>query len=74
MRKRLGNFFIFCGLICLVLFFTSNAFVLDEGVYFFGGISLLSLGLLLRRGARRRGRRRRRRRGRERQDAEQIDD
>lgn len=53
MKKRLGNFSILAGLICLVIFFTSNAFILDEGVFFFGGVSLLSLGLLLKRSARR---------------------
>jgi hypothetical protein len=37
-----------------VIFFTSNAFVFDDLVYFFGGVSLISLGLLLRRGARQR--------------------
>jgi len=54
MGKRLGNFLIFCGLICLVIFFTSNALILDDAVFFFCGVSLISLGLLLRRGARRR--------------------
>ena len=54
MAKRLGNFLIFCGLICLVIFFTSNAFVFDDAVYFFGGVSFLSLGLIFKRGARQR--------------------
>lgn len=65
MKKRLGNFLILCGLICLVLFFTSNAFILDDAVFFFAGISLTSLGLLLKRAARRKvkeARRRERRR------------
>jgi hypothetical protein len=37
-----------------VIFFTSNAFVFDDAVYFFGGVSLISLGLILKRGARQR--------------------
>jgi hypothetical protein len=75
MKKRLGNFFIFCGLICLVIFFTSNAFILDDAVYFFGGISFTSLGLLLKRSSRRKEKKKRRWwRRRDKSDQEEIYD
>jgi Kef-type K+ transport system membrane component KefB len=75
MKKRLGNFLLLCGLICLVLFFTSNAFILDEAIFLFGGVSLSSLGLLLKRGSRRKKKRRRKkRRDRDQQDQEGVYD
>ena len=49
MIRRLGNFFILAGLICLVIFFTSSAFILDEAWFLLGGLALLAFGLLLRR-------------------------
>jgi hypothetical protein len=52
MKKRLGNFLVLWGLVSLVLFFTSSTFLLDDAIFFFGGISLLSLGLLMRRSSR----------------------
>jgi len=74
MKKRLGNFFIFCGLICLVIFFTSNAFILDDAVFFFAGISLSSLGLLLKRSSRRKNKKKKRGWRREKIDQEEIYD
>jgi hypothetical protein len=75
MKKRLGNFLLLCGLICLVLFFTSNALILDEAIFIFGGVSLCSLGLLLKRGSRRKEKRRRKkRRDRDGQDQEGVYD
>ena len=53
---------ILCGLICLVVFFTSSAFILDDAIFFFAGISFISLGLLLKRGARRKEKEKRTRR------------
>jgi hypothetical protein len=53
MKKRLGNFLLLWGLVSLVLFFTSNTFLIDDAIFLFGGISLLSLGLLMRRSSRR---------------------
>jgi hypothetical protein len=64
MKKRLGNFILLCGLICLTLFFTTHTFGLDQGLFFFGSISLISLGLLLKRSARsRKAQDKKRRRG-----------
>ena len=73
MKKRLGNFFVLCGLICLVIFFTSSSFVLDSSIFFFGGIGLTSLGLLLKRSSRsRRDKGKRRgRKAREKQDQDE---
>jgi hypothetical protein len=66
MIKRLGNFFLLIGLLCLVVFFTSNTFILDASWFFLGGLGLTTLGLLLKRGKRNKKDRRRekRRRGR----------
>ena len=72
MRKRLGNFLLLCGLICLVIFFTSNAIFLDDAVFFFGGVSLISLGLLLKRRARRKEQEKKTRRSR--RDKSDLDD
>ena len=73
MKKRLGNFFVLCGLICLVIFFTSSSFVLDSAIFFFWGIGLTSLGLLLKRSSRsRRDKGKRRgRKAREKQDQDE---
>ena len=49
MIKRLGNFFVLSGLICLVIFFTSSAFILDEAWFLVSGSGFSSFGLLLRR-------------------------
>jgi len=52
MKKRLGNFSLLSGLICLVIFFSSSSFGLDYAYFFFGGICLLAFGFLLKRGSR----------------------
>jgi hypothetical protein len=56
MRNRLGNFLLLCGLVCLVIFFSSSSFELDYLIYLFGGIGLISLGFLLKRTAHKRKR------------------
>jgi hypothetical protein len=57
MINRLGNFLLLCGLVCLVMFFSSFSFGLDYAVLFFGGIGSLTLGFLLKRGARKKKKR-----------------
>jgi len=52
MKKRLGDFSLLSGLICLVIFFSSSSFGLDYAYFFFGGICLTALGFLLKRGSR----------------------
>ncbi len=68
MIKKLGNFFLLIGLLSLVVFFTSNTFMLDAAWFFLGGLGFTTLGLLLKRGRRnrkdRRGKKRRRDQGR----------
>ena len=58
MINRLGNFLLLCGLVCLVMFFSSFSFGLDYAVLLFGGIGSLSLGFLLKRGSRKQKKRR----------------
>ena len=48
MIKRLGNFFVLAGLICLVIFFTSSAFIFEAAWFLLGGLGFTSFGLLLR--------------------------
>jgi hypothetical protein len=52
MKKRLGNFSLLSGLICFVIFFSSSSSGFDYAYFFFGGICLLALGFLLKRGSR----------------------
>lgn len=68
MIKKLGSFFLLIGLLSLVVFFTSNTFMLDAGWFFLGGLGFTTVGLLLKRGRREKKdrRRKKRRRGRER--------
>jgi hypothetical protein len=51
MKKRLGNFLLLVGLICLVIFFTSSAFIIEDAWFFIGGLGFSSLGMLIRRSA-----------------------
>jgi hypothetical protein len=52
MKKRLGNFSLLSGLICLVIFFSSSSFGLEYSYFLFGGFCLTALGFLLKRGSR----------------------
>jgi hypothetical protein len=52
MKKRLGNFSLLNGLVCLVIFFSSSSFGLDYAYFLFGGICLTALGFLLKRSSR----------------------
>ena len=49
MVKKLGNFFLLTGLLCLVIFFSSSSFLVDQAWFLVGGLGLTSLGLLLKR-------------------------
>lgn len=49
MVKKLGNFCLLTGFLCLVLFFSSSSFMVDQVWFLLGGLGLTSLGLLLKR-------------------------
>jgi hypothetical protein len=49
MIRRLGKFFVLTGLICLVIFFTSSAFLFEDGWFLVAGVGFTSFGILLRR-------------------------
>ncbi len=74
MIRRLGNFFVLAGLICLVIFFTSSAFILDEAWFFLGGVGFAAFGLLLRRASFPRRDRRPKIRRKRRREAEEEDE
>jgi len=74
MIRRLGNFSILTGLICLVIFFTSSAFLFEDAWFLLAGLGFTSFGFLLRRASfSRRGRRGKKKRNR-RQDNEEEDE
>ena len=74
MIRRLGNFSILTGLICLVIFFTSSVFIFEDAWFLLAGLGFTSLGLLLRRVSYpRKGRRGTKKRNR-RQDKEEEDE
>ena len=74
MIRRLGNFSILIGLICLVIFFTSSAFIFEDAWFLLAGLGFVSFGLLLRRASYpRKGRPGKKRRNR-RQDKEDEDE
>ena len=49
MVKKLGNFCLLTGLLCLVIFFSYSSFMVDQAWFLVGGLGLTSLGLLLKR-------------------------
>ncbi len=49
MIRRLGNFSVLIGLICLVIFFTSSSFIFEDAWFLLAGLGFSSFGLLLRR-------------------------
>ena len=49
MIKKLGNYSLLIGLLCLVIFFSSSTFLVDEAWFLVGGIGLTALGLLIKR-------------------------
>jgi hypothetical protein len=71
MIRRLGKFLILAGLICLIIFFTSSAFLFEDGWFLVAGIGCISFGLLLRRSTNSRKRRKRKRWGRGQQDEDE---
>ncbi len=74
MIRRLGNFSVLAGLISLVIFFTSSAFILDEAWFLLAGLGFTSFGLLLRRASIPRRRRRSRIRRRRKREIEEEDE
>ena len=74
MIRRLGNFSILIGLICLVIFFTSSAFIFEDAWFLLTGLGFVSFGLLRRRASYpRRGRPGKKKRNRS-QDKEDEDE
>ncbi len=73
MIRRLSNFLLLFGLLSLIVFFTSNTFLLDAGWFLVGGIGLTTLSLLLKRWGRNKKRRRKHRGRRKRTDQESDD-
>ena len=49
MIRRLGNFSVLIGLICLVIFFNSSAYIFEDAWFLLAGLGFTSFGLLLRR-------------------------
>jgi uncharacterized membrane protein YbhN (UPF0104 family) len=49
MIRRLENFSVLIGLICLVIFFTSSTFIFEDAWFLLAGLGFTSFGLLLRR-------------------------
>ncbi len=74
MIKRLGNFFVLAGLICLVIFFTSSAFLFEDAWFLLGGIGCTSFGLLLRRASHSRRDRQKRKNRRHRREKDVEDE
>jgi len=74
MIRRLGNFFVLTGLISLVIFFTSSAFLFEDGWFLVAGIGLCSFGLLLRRASYSKKDRRKKNKRNRRQDEESKDE
>jgi len=54
MIRRLGNFCILTGLICLLIFFSSSAFIIEDAWFLLAGLGFTSFGLLLRRASQQR--------------------
>jgi hypothetical protein len=69
MIKRLANFLLLVGILSLVMFFTSNTYLLDADWFFLGGLGSVFLGILLKRARKgRRARQKEKRRAREAED------
>ena len=49
MIRRLGNFSVLIGLVCLAIFFTSSTFIFEDAWFLLAGLGFTSFGLLLRR-------------------------
>jgi LPXTG-motif cell wall-anchored protein len=73
MVKKLGNFCLLIGFLCLVIFFTSSSFLVDQAWFLLGGLGFTSLGLLLKRRKNIKKARKRRLR-RSRREQEEIDE
>lgn len=73
MVKKLGNFWVLVGLVCLVLFFSSSHFLVDQAWFLIGGLGFTSLGLLLKRRSRRKRRRRKKSKREQEGEADESD-
>jgi len=71
MIRRLGNFSILIGLICLVIFFTSSAFIIEDAWFLLAGLGFTSFGLLIRRAANSKKARSRKKRNRKQDQGEE---
>jgi hypothetical protein len=71
MAKKLGNFFALSGILCLVIFFSSSAFIVDQVWFLLGGLGFTSLGLLLRRRKKLKRKRKRRLKRRKREEVDE---
>jgi len=71
MIRRLGNFSILIGLICLVIFFTSSAFIIEDAWFLLAGLGFKSFGLLIRRAANSKKARSRKKRNRKQDQGEE---
>ena len=70
----MGKFSILIGLICLVIFFSSSAFIFEDAWFLLAGLGFTSFGLLLRRASySKKGRRGKKKRNRHR-DPEEEDE
>ena len=49
MIKKLGNYSLLIGFFCLLIFFSSSAFLVDQAWFLLGGIGFIALGLLISR-------------------------
>ena len=74
MVKRLGNFCLLIGLVCLVIFFSSSSFLVDQTWFLLGGIGFTSLGLFLKRRKKRRKDRRKKLKRAQRRDRREDDE
>jgi len=74
MIRRLGKFSILIGLICLVIFFTSSAFLFEDAWFLLAGLGFTSFGLLLRRASHSKKSRRSKKKRNRHQDPEEDDE
>jgi hypothetical protein len=73
MIRRLGNFFLLTGLVCLVIAFSSSVFIFSDASFLVVGAGSTGLGLLLRRFSSPRNKRRKKKRRMHREEKD-LDD
>jgi hypothetical protein len=74
MIRRLGNFSVLIGLICLVIFFSSSSFIFEDAWFLLAGLGFTSFGLLLRRASYSKKDRRNKKKRKRRLDQEEEDE